>query len=206
VQPALMPAPDRTNCCVVVDGLAYLVSAEDPAQGARPLQMSVTQAVATANPSLLLLVTHSSVTAFGPMGITWQSERIALDGLRVDQVAATKSASAPTTWRAGSTMGLWMLGRENRSLATAFKTPGHQTLSPDRTTDRCYATLEMVAKPSDSAIPIEQSLGAGTTRCVLRARGRRECARCVVIPMPEHVVVVSSELLQPVGPRVRQRG
>jgi hypothetical protein len=82
------PRPDQL--CVVVDGLAYLVSVENPAQGAMPLGLSVTQAVATADPPLLLLVTYSSVTALGPEGITWQSGRIALDGLRVEQVTGDR--------------------------------------------------------------------------------------------------------------------
>jgi hypothetical protein len=78
--------PRRDQLCVLVDGLAYLVSVDAPGVGASPLAPSITQIVATGNPPLLLLVTFSSVIALGPTGVAWQTGRIALDGLRVDRV------------------------------------------------------------------------------------------------------------------------
>jgi hypothetical protein len=82
------PRPDQL--CVLVDGLAYLVSADAPGDGATALDLSITQIVATAEPPSLLLVTYSSVTALGPSGIAWQSGRIGLDGLRIERVSSSR--------------------------------------------------------------------------------------------------------------------
>jgi len=79
--------PRRDQLCIVVNGRAYLVGVDAPANGATPLELSVTQIVANAEPHLLLFVNFSSITALGPTGIAWQTGRIALDGLRVDRIA-----------------------------------------------------------------------------------------------------------------------
>jgi hypothetical protein len=78
--------PNPTQLCVVVGGLAYLVDAERAGADATRLLTPVTQIVAVDAPALLVLVTFSEAVALSDQGIAWRTERIALDGLRVDRV------------------------------------------------------------------------------------------------------------------------
>ncbi|RHA37746.1 hypothetical protein [Cellulomonas rhizosphaerae] len=80
------PAPERL--CVVVDGLAYLVNVDSPADGAVIAHNQVHQVVASAETSLLLLVRFIDIVALGADGVAWQSPRLAVDDLRVVEVSA----------------------------------------------------------------------------------------------------------------------
>ncbi len=94
--------PHPAQLCIVVGGLAYLVNAESPSDGATPLLTPVTQIVAVDNPPQLLLVTFSELVALGRSGIVWRSGRVALDGLRVETVVGDELHCVADNMEGGS--------------------------------------------------------------------------------------------------------
>ena len=74
--------PSACHLCVLVDGEAYVVRVDAPAEGA-VVSQGVQQVVPVAEPPLLLLVRHTDIVALGPEGVAWRSPRLAVDGLRV---------------------------------------------------------------------------------------------------------------------------
>jgi hypothetical protein len=89
-------APSRAVLCAVVDGLAYLVDVEAPANGAVIAHDQVRQVVPVPGRDLLLLVRMIDIVALGPEGIAWRSTRLAVDDLRV--VQATADAIVCSAW------------------------------------------------------------------------------------------------------------
>jgi hypothetical protein len=89
-------APSRAVLCAVVDGLAYLVVVEAPADGAVIAHDQVSQVVPVPGRDLLLLVRMIDIVALGPKGIAWRSARLAVDDLRVEQ--ATAEAIVCSAW------------------------------------------------------------------------------------------------------------
>lgn len=75
------PAP--AQLCVVVDGLAYVVSVHDPASGAVIVHDQVWQVEFIEEPARLLLVRFIDIVALGEEGVAWRTPRVAVDGLRV---------------------------------------------------------------------------------------------------------------------------
>jgi hypothetical protein len=75
------PSPRRL--CVVVDGEAYVVRVDAPADGAVVAHDTVEQVVPVAAPPLLLLVRGIDMVALGSDGVAWRSPRLAVDDLRV---------------------------------------------------------------------------------------------------------------------------
>ncbi|HUZ23321.1 MAG TPA: toprim domain-containing protein [Streptosporangiaceae bacterium] len=81
----LVPTPNPDNLCVLVRGTAYLVDVTDHSY--RPVAVSapVVAAVPVAVPGVLLLATPWHVIGVGPDGVVWRTERLAIDGLRLDE-------------------------------------------------------------------------------------------------------------------------
>lgn len=79
------PNPDRM--CVVVSGDAYLIPVHDPqkyelaATGGPVLQVR-----AATHEGLLLLASPWVVTGVGSEGVRWQTTRLAVDGIRLDEI------------------------------------------------------------------------------------------------------------------------
>lgn len=80
--------PASTDLCVLADGLAYVLSVEDPAGGAFAARLGVRQIVRVEGHPLLLLVTFTDIVAIGTAGVAWQTPRIALDDLWVESADA----------------------------------------------------------------------------------------------------------------------
>jgi len=73
--------------CVVVSGDAYLIPVDDP--GAYELLATggpVLQVAAAAQDGLLLLASPWVVTGVGSEGVRWQTSRLAVDGIRLDEI------------------------------------------------------------------------------------------------------------------------
>jgi hypothetical protein len=81
--------PGANDMCVVAAGEAYLVDVTRPANGAVMAQNTVCQVLRVARMSLLLLVRPWDIVAVGPAGITWRTQRLAVDDLRVEQADET---------------------------------------------------------------------------------------------------------------------
>lgn len=93
--------PNAAQLCVLADGLAYLVDIEHQGAPATMLVDQVTQVVAVGAPALLLLVSCSEIAALGVDGVLWNTERIALDGLRVDRVQGSEIHCAADSLEGG---------------------------------------------------------------------------------------------------------
>jgi hypothetical protein len=78
--------PSARRVCVLVDGEAYVVCVDAPAEGAVVAHDTVEQVVPVAEPPLLLLVRGIDIVALGPEGVAWRSRRLAVDDLRVVSV------------------------------------------------------------------------------------------------------------------------
>jgi hypothetical protein len=80
------PSPERL--CVLVDGEAFVVRVDAPAEGAVIAHDTVEQVVSAAVPPLLLLVRGIDIVALGAGGVAWHSPRLAVVDLRVRDVDA----------------------------------------------------------------------------------------------------------------------
>lgn len=80
--------PSPSVMCAVVGGEAVLISATDPA---RHQWVDTAGPVVTVRPvvaeKLLLLATPWAITAVDQSGVRWRTERLAIEGLRLDEVA-----------------------------------------------------------------------------------------------------------------------
>lgn len=81
----LVTTPNPEVLCVLVRGTAYMVDVTD--RSYRPVAVSapVTAAAPVLPAGLLLLATPWQVIGIGLGGVVWQSRRVAIDGLRLDE-------------------------------------------------------------------------------------------------------------------------
>ena len=86
---ALLGTPSLTGLCVVERGTAFLGDVLDP-EGFTVVETKgpVVAAEELTGEGLLLLVTPWKITAIDQSGSRWTTERIAIEGLRVDEVSA----------------------------------------------------------------------------------------------------------------------
>jgi hypothetical protein len=80
--------PTRKHLLVVANGAAHIVDVENPAIYHAIELMPVTQVARVADRDVLLLADWWRIAAYGAEGHLWTSERIALDGLTIQE--ATK--------------------------------------------------------------------------------------------------------------------
>ena len=83
----LFACPLPTESCVLNDGLAYVVTVDNPREGVSLVSNQVTQVVRVPTLPLMLLVSFCDMVALGSSGIAWRSPRLALDDLRVEGVS-----------------------------------------------------------------------------------------------------------------------
>lgn len=83
----LFATPGAFQLCAVADGLAYVVDVRRPDLGATPVQDQVVQVVATERGGVVLVVGPTDIVALGPTCVTWRTERLAVDDLRVVKVS-----------------------------------------------------------------------------------------------------------------------
>jgi len=85
---AVHSTPSPTLLCAVVAGEALTIDVERPGEHEWLATGGPVTAVKPVVPEgLLLLATPWSITALGPSGERWQTARLAVDGLRLDEVA-----------------------------------------------------------------------------------------------------------------------
>jgi hypothetical protein len=80
--------PSPATACVIAAGEAVLVDVDEPAEGAGRLVPGdpFTSVRAAADDGLLLLASPWTITAIGADGVRWTTARLAIDGLRLDEV------------------------------------------------------------------------------------------------------------------------
>lgn len=87
------PTPHRRRVCVVASGDAYLIDVDRP-QDFKVLQTGgpVVAVYPVVSEGLLLLASPWVVTAVDGKGPVWQTERLAIDGFRLDEVDDGRAA------------------------------------------------------------------------------------------------------------------
>jgi hypothetical protein len=84
---AVFACPSPRDVCVVVDGSAYLVNVERPGDGSTILSDQALQVLPVEGMDLLLR-SFIDVAGVGSSGTAWRSERIAIDGLTIDDATS----------------------------------------------------------------------------------------------------------------------
>ena len=78
--------PDPDSVCVVAGGYAYVVKAQDPSTWFSVEQRPVIEVRTATDQQLILFEGFTSISAVGPDGMAWTSERLSWEGLRVTQI------------------------------------------------------------------------------------------------------------------------
>ncbi|HYL92883.1 MAG TPA: hypothetical protein VEW69_06970 [Alphaproteobacteria bacterium] len=73
--------PDPDSLCAVIGGYAYVVKAANPSQWLRVEGIPVTTLRAITDLKLLLFAGFTTITALGPAGLLWTTERLSWDGI-----------------------------------------------------------------------------------------------------------------------------
>jgi hypothetical protein len=81
----LVTTPNPDGLCVLVRGTAYVVDATDRSYRGAVASAPVTAVAPVLPAGLLLLATPWQVIGIGPDGVMWQTKRVAIDGLRLDE-------------------------------------------------------------------------------------------------------------------------
>jgi hypothetical protein len=92
----LFATPDPHRVCCVVNGFAYVVDVTDPIAGSDIAQVPTLAVTAIPEADRLLLVSFTDVTALGPRGIAWRTNRLVLDDLAV--VETSRERIVCTGW------------------------------------------------------------------------------------------------------------
>ncbi len=79
----LYASPSPHRCCIVNDGLAFLVDVNAPEQPATIAADAVVQAVPAPSAGVLLLASDTDLVAVGTQGVVWTAPRLVVDNLRV---------------------------------------------------------------------------------------------------------------------------
>lgn len=86
VMNAVCSCPDPASVCVIAGGYAYVVKATNPMQWFRVEQTPVVELRTNTEQQLILFQGFTSITAIGPNGIAWNTERLSWEGLRITEV------------------------------------------------------------------------------------------------------------------------
>jgi hypothetical protein len=87
---AIYSCPDADSLCVVAGGYGYVVNASDPSRWMRVEQQPVVDVRALPDHKLLLLAGFHAITAFGPLGLLWTTERLSWEGLSISRIDQAK--------------------------------------------------------------------------------------------------------------------
>ncbi len=83
---AVFSCPDADSLCVVAGGYGYVVNTTDPAQWLQLEQRPITETRVVADKKLLLFVGFLKITALGPSGLLWTTERLSWDGVTISHI------------------------------------------------------------------------------------------------------------------------
>lgn len=89
---SLFSAPDPGTLCVIAEGAGYLVSVTTRKYCFVPRSAPVMAVASLPKVNLLLLATPWLVTAIGPDDVAWQTRRLAIDGLRLEETDGSRLA------------------------------------------------------------------------------------------------------------------
>lgn len=88
VASGLYSHPDPKRMCVVAAGYGYIVDTREPRLYERVIAQPVVSVHAAREAELLLFTDFTNISAYGREGITWRTERLTWEGLRITEVTA----------------------------------------------------------------------------------------------------------------------
>jgi hypothetical protein len=86
VTSGLYSHPDPDRLCVVAAGYGYIMIVRDPELYERVIAQPVVSVHPAREAGLLLFVDFTNISAYGPEGIVWRTDRLTWDGIRVTEV------------------------------------------------------------------------------------------------------------------------
>jgi hypothetical protein len=89
VASGLFSHPDPDRLCVVAGGYGYIMIVRDPELYERVIAQPVVSVHPALEAGLLLFADFTNISAYGPEGIVWRTERLTWEGVRVTDVSAT---------------------------------------------------------------------------------------------------------------------
>jgi hypothetical protein len=87
---AVCSCPDPDSFCAVAGGYAYVVKATDPKEWFRIEQRPVVDLRVVHEPHLLLFTGFTTITALGPSGLAWTTERLSWEGVTISEISGEK--------------------------------------------------------------------------------------------------------------------
>jgi hypothetical protein len=87
---AISSCPDADSFCAVVGGYAYVVSARDPTRWYRVEQRPVVELRAILDQKILLFTGFTTISAVGPAGLKWTTQRLSWEGISRIEIAGNK--------------------------------------------------------------------------------------------------------------------
>jgi hypothetical protein len=84
---ALSSCPDQDSLCVAVGGYAYIVKTSDPRQWFRVEQRPVVDLRAHSESGLLIFAGFTTISALGPEGVRWTTNRLSWEGITITGIA-----------------------------------------------------------------------------------------------------------------------
>jgi len=87
---AICSSPDPDCFCAVVGGYAYLVHASDPTRWFRVEQRPVVELRALLEQKILLFSGFTTISAVGPAGLKWTTERLSWEGISRIEITGKK--------------------------------------------------------------------------------------------------------------------
>jgi hypothetical protein len=80
---AVLSCPDPDLVCAISGGYAYVVKTRNPEQWFRIEQRPVVEFLTLVSEQLILFTGFTSITALGPNGVAWTTERLSWEGVTI---------------------------------------------------------------------------------------------------------------------------
>jgi hypothetical protein len=86
VMNAVCSSPDPDSVCVIAGGYAYVVNSSKPGQWHRIEQRPVVELRTVTDQRLILFAGFTSITALGPNGVLWTTQRLSWEGIQITRI------------------------------------------------------------------------------------------------------------------------
>lgn len=91
---AIQSHPNPNILCVIARGNGYLVDSRDPSKWELALGYPITRAIPVVSCRLLLLANVTTIAAYGPSGLVWESDRLSWDRFSITKIDGWKAWGA----------------------------------------------------------------------------------------------------------------
>jgi hypothetical protein len=94
----VVACPNANEVCIVAMGAGYIVRADDPEQWWPTRSNPVQNVIPVPDHELLVLADFTTLVAYGPGGLKWESVRLSFDGL--EDISVSGDRLMVTAWNA----------------------------------------------------------------------------------------------------------